>query len=697
MWTRLGIQSKLLTMLLGVSVLSILITGIVSYRLASSALTDSATKELIAVNDARNKQISATFANLSRSAILESNNGSTTSAVTDLTRDFQELQSKEPTAADKAAVTSYYEKTFLPELKKSTSADVTAASVLPDTNAQWYLQSRYTAPNPDFDKAIQVDDAGDGSQWSADHAKYNPFFRDVVLQNGFDDAMLVDTNGNVIYTAYKGIDLGSNLLSGAYKDSSLTAAYKEVLRSNQVNSFAVLDYEPYLPSADAPTAFGLSPVGMDGKLIGALVIQLPVDAINNVMTGNKTWEQSGLGQTGEAFLVGPDHTLRSTSRVLLTDPKRYEELTVDRGTPPEVAAQIVSQNNPILRQTAVGPAVDQALEGKTGTLTQTDYLGRQVIRAYSPFTASGITWAVIAQIDQDEALEPVTHLFRILAAIGLGAVLLVTLLSTLLARAFTSPVKRLLGGVREIAAGNLQARVPQRGSDEFAQLAGAFNDMGSSLETKQELLDAEMEENDRIIGNLMPETVAKRFRKGEDNIVEEHQDVSVVYGTIDGLDESTASGAASLALLNDIVRTVDNVAQRNGLEKVRTLRSGYMASCGLVVPRVDHVTRCIDFAREAQREIALMGSSHGLDLKVRAGIDTGPVTSGVVGSAAIYDMWGDSVNLAYRVQADSRPGTYVTQTVYDKVRDSVPFTLVGQVQTKTGTEQVYMLDDGGRE
>ncbi len=684
-------------MLLGVSIFSILVTGIVSYRLASSALTDSATKELIAVNDARNKQISATFAGLKRSAILNSNNDSTTSAVTDLTRDFQELQAKEPTAGDKAAVTSYYDKTFLPELKKTTSADVTAASVLPDTNAQWYLQSRYTAPNPDFDKAIQVDDAGDGSQWSADHAKYNPFFRNVVLQNGFDDAMLVDTDGNVIYTAYKGIDLGTNLLSGAYKDSGLTTAYKDLLRSNQVNSFAVLDYEPYLPSAEVPTAFGLSPVGVDGKLIGALVIQLPVDAINNVMTGNKTWEQSGLGQTGEAFLVGPDHTLRSTSRVLLTDPKRYEELTVDRGTPPDVAAQIVSQTNPILRQTAVGPAVDNALEGKTGTLIQTDYLGRQVIRAYSPFTASGITWAVIAQIDEDEALEPVTHLFRILAAIGLGAVLLVTLLSTLLARAFTSPVKRLLGAVREIAAGNLQARVPQRGSDEFAQLAGAFNDMGSSLETKQELLEAEMEENDRIIGNLMPETVARRFRKGEENIVEEHQDVSVVYGTIDGLDESTASGAASLTLLNDIVRTVDNVAQRHGLEKVRTLRSGYMASCGLVVPRVDHVSRCIEFARDAEREIALIGASHGLDLKVRSGIDSGPVTSGVVGSAAIYDMWGDSVNLAYRVQADNRPGTYVTQTVYDKVRDSVSFTPAGQVQTKTGTEQVFMVDDGGRQ
>ena len=85
-------------MLLGVSIFSILVTGIVSYRLASSALTDSATKELIAVNDARNKQISATFAGLKRSAILNSNNDSTTSAVTDLTRDFQELQAKEPTA-----------------------------------------------------------------------------------------------------------------------------------------------------------------------------------------------------------------------------------------------------------------------------------------------------------------------------------------------------------------------------------------------------------------------------------------------------------------------------------------------------------------------------------------------------------------------------------------------------------------------
>ena len=67
----------------------------------------------------------------------------------------------------------------------------------------------------------------------------------------------------------------------------------------------------------------------------------------------------------------------------------------------------------------------------------------------------------------------------------------------------------------------------------------------------------------------------------------------------------------------------------------------------------------------------------------------------MVGSSAIYDMWGDSVNLAFRVQSDSRPGVYVTQRVYDKVRDSMPFTAAGQVQTKQGTEQVWLLGDGG--
>ena len=115
----------------------------------------------------------------------------------------------------------------------------------------------------------------------------------------------------------------------------------------------------------------------------------------------------------------------------------------------------------------------------------------------------------------------------------------------------------------------------------------------------------------------------------------------------------------------------DRAAERTGVEKVRVLRSGYIASCGLVVPRVDHALRSVDFAREMWEAVQLFSAQQGVQLGLRVGIDSGSVTSGLVGGAAIYDLWGDSVNLAFRAQAaNSEPGIYLTEAVHQRVRDA---------------------------
>ena len=135
------------------------------------------------------------------------------------TQGFDELQTEDPSSADHSAIHDYYATRFLPELQKNVEGLVTTESFEPASNAATYLQANYTVPPESFDDAIKVDDAGDGSSWSQVHARYHDFFREVVLQNSFEDAMLVDTRGNVVYTAYKGVDLGTNLLTGPYKDS----------------------------------------------------------------------------------------------------------------------------------------------------------------------------------------------------------------------------------------------------------------------------------------------------------------------------------------------------------------------------------------------------------------------------------------------------------------------------------------------
>ncbi len=93
---------------------------------------------------------------------------------------------------------------------------------------------------------------------------------------------------------------------------------------------------------------------------------------------------------------------------------------------------------------------------------------------------------------------------------------------------------------------------------------------------------------------------------------------------------------------------------------MRTTRSGYLASCGLSVPRVDNVRRVVDWAEEAQGVLERFNAQHGSKIGLRAGIDTGQVTSGLVGrSSIVYDMWGDAVSLAYRVQGIApAPGVY---------------------------------------
>ena len=696
----MSIRSKLLAMLLVVSILSILAVSFFAYRSSSRALTAQATEQLTSIRDARTRQVQSTFTGLQRSAVLNSANLTATDAMTAFSRDFAQLQTRSTSASEQTALDAYYSDVFLPELRKNTDGEVSAKSFEPTSNAAKYLQSHYMVPaKGDFDAAIKVDDAGDGSAWSADHAKYHDFFRQVVESYGFDDALLVDPDGNVVYSAYKGVDLGTNLETGPYKDSGLEGAFRDVLRSNTVNDVSLVDFEPYAPSYDAPIGFALSPIGVDGKLTGVLIVQLPTTTINDVMTSNGQWAQTGLGTSGESYLVGPDGTLRSTSRLLEEDPEAYRTAVVNQGTPPQVADRIVADKNPILRQDVDSPAVQAALRGQTGTSTETDYLGRRVLTSYAPVAVNGINWAVISQIDEDEALKPVSNLLRTLSLTTLGIVLVITLASLLLARAFTRPVDRLVNGVRQVAAGDLDAKVDVRGTDEFADLGTAFNDMGSSLSTKQELLDAQMLENDRMLASLMPASVAERYRTGETNIAEEHTDVSVLYATIDNLDElgRGEDAGAGVGLLNELVASFDRAAEQTGVEKVRVLRSGYIASCGLVVPRVDHALRSVDFARQMWAAVRLFSAQHDVELTLRVGIDSGSVTSGLVGSAAIYDLWGDSVNLAFRTQAaNSEPGIYLTETVHERVRDAFTFSPAGEVATRSGTESVWRLEESAR-
>lgn len=694
--SRISIQSKLLAMLLVTSVLSAAVVGFIGYESGRSSLRASVFDRLTEIRASQTRQLEAQFSDLKNSLVIYTRGETATQAVRAFTAGFDQLNDSTIDPAQSQSIVNYYKQQFANSGGDGNGNRIDVTALLPTSNAQRYLQAYYTAPFTDWDKAIAFDDARDGSAWSAANAQYNDFFREIVNRFEFEDVLLLDTRGNVVYSAYKGVDLGTNVLTGPYREGDLKEAYEKALSSNAVDYVGVTDFGPYQP-ADEPTAWMMSPVGQGGRVEGVLALQFPISKINRLMTADKKWEAIGMGDTGETFLVGPDGLMRSDSRMFLENPDQFKRDVVEAGTPPSVAEESLRQGGTTLVQPVRTEASRLAQRGHEGTLIENDYLGHESLQAYAPVDLPGLNCSVTAKIDTSEAFAPVSAFTRTLVLSTAVIIFVVCLAAMLLARLFVRPIRRLEAGAQQISAGDYNVRLPVQTRDEFGDLTVAFNDMSRNLAIKEELLTEQRRENDRLLLSLMPEPVVARYREGEETIAQDHQNVTVVYADVIGLDElgSQLNSDELLAIVNKLTRQFDAAAENLGVEQVRTLHNGYLASCGLSVPRLDNVRRTVDFAIEMQRIVDRFDSETGNNLKLRAGIDTGTVSSGLVGRKTLaYDMWGSAVDVAYQVQSGClQPGIYVTSRVHDVVRDTRNFTAAGELDAEGEAEPIWRLTE----
>jgi len=699
--SRVSIQSKLLVMLLVTSILSAAVVGFIGYQSGRSSLRVSVFDRLTEIRQAQSRQLQTGIADLKNSLVVYSRGSTAQLALEAFTAGFDQLGPATIDPAQQQSLVDYYSKRFAKDEKAQTGQQVDVSALVPTSNAQRYLQTYYTVPFGDYDKptadwdaAIAYDDAKDGSAWSAANAKFNDFFREIVTRFQFEDALLLDTRGNIVYSAYKGVDFGSNILNGPYKGSELTGAYQKALDSNDVDYVGITDFGDYQP-ADEPTAWFVSPVGPLGRVDGVLALQFPISKINTLMTFDGRWEESGMGATGETFIVGPDDLMRSNSRVFIEDPEAYKRDVIDAGTPPDVADDAIRQHGTTLVQPVATEATKFAQRGQRGTLIADDYLGHETLQAYAPADIPGLRWSVVSKIDTSEAFAPVSAFTRTLVLSTVAIIFVVCIAAMLLARLFVRPIRRLEAGAQKISSGDYGVALPVVSRDEFGDLTVAFNGMSRNLAIKEDLLNEQRRENDRLLLSLMPEPVMARYREGEETISQDHQDVTVIFADIVGLDELSAvlTSEESLAIVNRLVRQFDAAADSIGVERVRTLHNGYLASCGLNVPRIDNVRRTVDFALEMHKVVDRFNGETGHSLKLRAGIDTGTVSSGLVGRTSLaYDMWGAAVDLAFQVQKGSpQPGVYVTSAVYDAMRDIRQFTAAGEVTVDGSPQPIWRL------
>ena len=375
--SRISIQSKLLAMLLVTSILSAAVVGAIGYHSGRSSLRASVFDRLTEIRGSQSRQLESQFKDLQNSLVIYTRGSTATEAVEAFTTGFDQLAAATINPTQQQAIVDYYTKHFAKSEEDQSDTQLDISGLLPASNAQKYLQAYYTTPFTDWNKAISFADARDGSAWSAAAARYNDFFKEVVTRFEFEDALLLDTRGNVVYSAYKGVDLGTNILNGPYHGGDLTEAYEKALEANAVDYVGITDFGDYLP-ADEPTAWMMSPVSTQGRVEGVLALQFPISKINRLMTADRQWEAAGMGKTGETFLVGPDDLMRSDSRLFLENPQEFKRDVVDAGTPPDVAEESIRQGGTTLVQPVATEATKLAQRGQTGTLIEDDYLGHEI-------------------------------------------------------------------------------------------------------------------------------------------------------------------------------------------------------------------------------------------------------------------------------------------------------------------------------
>lgn len=400
---RVSLTAKIAVAMAVATLLPTVIATIISSNVVADALTESASSGLYGVAESRMETITRYSDTIATQVVTVADSAQTLEAV--------------------AAFTSSY------------------AEVGSDAVRSGYLGT-----------AGEVTDNGDGSVWSATSAAFHPWFREFQVEFDYYDVFIFDTEGNLVYTVFKEDDFGNNFVTGPYATSGLGEAFRAAIELRHGEVYWT-DFEPYAPSADAPAAFIASPIYQGGtEPIGVLAFQMPLDQIAEIMQST-----AGLGETGEAYLVGEDYLMRTQSRF--------------------------SEENTILERKVETDQVSRALAGEGGVEVSSDYRGVEVLAAYQPISVFGHDYAMIVEIDTSEALAAAGSLTRELVLTTMVIALFVIGGGVWFARRLGKPIKTVAKAAQQLATGDTGIQFDIRRDDELGDMIEAFESTVQYLST----------------------------------------------------------------------------------------------------------------------------------------------------------------------------------------------------------------------
>ncbi|MET0112772.1 MAG: adenylate/guanylate cyclase domain-containing protein [Limnospira maxima] len=453
----------------------------------------------------------------------------------------------------------------------------------------------------------------------------------------------------------------------------------------------------------------------EGNLLGVASSDLTLKRISEFLG---TLE---IGKTGQTFIVERNGYLVGTStleKTFITD----EE---NRDTERILAAE---SSDIMTRETA------RYLANKLAYISQIDnhdrlsfYASsrREFVQVTPMIDPRGIDWLIVVVVPEADFMEQIHENTRITILLFMMALVLAIILGILTARWISEPILRLSEASSAIASGarnatasaELNQKVKVEKIRELGMLSESFNMMIQNLrdsfialentnrELEQRVLERtaallqEKERSEELLLNVLPKPIADQLKANKKAIASAIEEVTILFADIVGFTPLSArmNPIELVSLLNEMFSIFDNLAEKHKLEKIKTIGDAYMVVGGLPLPQDNHAQAIADMALEMQAAMKQFQGSYLVgseSFQIRIGINTGAVVAGVIGiKKFIYDLWGDAVNIASRMESSGTPGSIqVTEETYNRLKKNYIFKERGPIPVKgKGQMTTYWL------
>ncbi|MEZ4740868.1 MAG: methyl-accepting chemotaxis protein [Bdellovibrionota bacterium] len=559
---RFTLRNKMIASFILFGILPVGITAFISVKKNQETLLAASKDKLLVIRETKAKQIEDLFEGMKHQVSSLAKNKVTIEAIKDFSDAVKKIPREHKLSGNidqaKSSLESFYIEEFASEYKRKNNSTILSGEMLNKLDkTSIYAQYSYISKNENpLGSKDQLYKADDNTSWSKVHNRYHNTFRQFLTEFGYYDIFLVDLEGRIIYSVFKELDFMTSLEDGPFAKSNLADAFHKANDLDLNDGPVIVDLLQYLPSYNDSASFIAIPVFDKETKVGTLIFQIPVNKIDNIMTNNRKWLETGFGASGESYLIGHDKSMRSISRFIVEEPENYFSMADQIGLSEESLDYIRAKNTTVLSQRVDSEGSRRVVLGETGFDIFKDYRGVNVLSSFRPLNIPGLNWYVLSEIDEDEALQSKEFML-----LNLTLFLVTFMVIAVFSWFFSSTLSKRIGAIAQ------RLRMSCKKTTEFSStLKGAADsvaegatEQASAIQETVASLDEISAMLNRSVGNT--EKSSETAKNSENIIAQGKGAIEDMAKAINDISESNRNITSSIADSNKKVENIVIVIQ----------------------------------------------------------------------------------------------------------------------------------------